>query len=83
MPITETIRERRLRLACRQANVTVLWQPNHGYVERSRSAITLVNTLLNKIKHNSTAYLHKQINDRNVWKLIYGSRSSRTDRKYR
>ena len=87
-PITETIRERRLRLAghihrdkSSPAHITVLWQPKHGTVARGRSATTLVDTLLKDTKQNSTAELHSLMNDCDVWSSISGFRSSRIDRK--
>ena len=72
-PITETIRERRLRLAghvhrdkSSPAHMTVLWQPKHGTVARGRSVTTLADTLLKETKQNSTVELHSLMNDRDV-----------------
>ena len=87
-PITDTIRERRLRLAghvhrdqSSPAHKTILWQPKHGAPARGRPTTTLVDTLLKDTNLNNTADLDACMTNRTVWKKICGTRGSCPEQK--
>ena len=87
-PITDTIRERRLRLAghvhrdqSSPAHKTILWQPKHRAPARGRPTTTLVDTLLKDTNLNNTADLGACMMNRTVWKKICGARGSCLERK--
>ena len=89
-PITDTIRERRLRLAghvhrdhdqSSPAHKTILWQPKHGAPARGRPTTTLVDTLLKDTNLNNTADLDACMTNRTVWKKICGARGRCPEQK--
>ena len=87
-PITDTIRERRLRLAghvhrdqSSPAHKTILWQPKHGAPARGRPTTTLVDTLLKDTNLNNTADLDACMTNRTVWKKICGARGGCPEQK--
>ena len=87
-PITESIRERRLKLAghvyrdtSSPAHMAITWQPTHGRTNRGRPAATILDSLLRDTQLGSVAELESCMQDRGVWRNLYESRADRLDPK--
>ena len=87
-PITESIRERRLKLAghvyrdtSSPAHMAITWQPTHGRTNRGRPAATILDSLLRDTQLGSVAELESCMQDRGVWRNLCESRADRLDPK--